>query len=152
MPVVWNSEGCDVTLPDYLPTLVRYVLGDLVQVADAPSRFTTVPPLASVEGKLDDAILRPDGALVTPGAVDRAIAASSPRAYQVVQRDAANVELEVVGGSPEAAQKALAPLLFGMTITARPATAIAVEPNGKYRISRRIAPQTGYELFEGVER
>jgi hypothetical protein len=39
-----------------------------------------------------------------------------------------------------------------MTISARPATAIAVEPNGKYRISRRIAPQTGYEFFEGVER
>ena len=140
------------TLDREVQPLVRYVLGDLVQVADAPSRFTTVPPLASVEGKLDDAILRPDGALVTPGAIDRAIAAASPRAYQVVQRDAANVELEVVGGSPESAHAALAPLLEGMTITARPATAIAVEPNGKYRISRRVAPQTGYELFEGVER
>jgi len=140
------------TLDREVQPLVRYVLGDLVQVADAPSRFTTVPPLASVEGKLDDAIIRPDGALVTAGAIDRAIAAASPRAYQVVQRDAANVDLEVVGGSPEAAQAALAPLLEGMTITARPATAIAVEPNGKYRISRRIAPLTGYELFEGVGR
>lgn len=140
------------TLDRDVQPLVRYVLGDLVQVADAPSRFTTVPPLTSVEGKLDDAILRPDGALITPGAIDRAIAASSPRAYQVVQCDTSNVELEVVGGSPEAAQKALASLFEGMTITARPATAIAVEPNGKYRISRRVAPQTGYELFEGVER
>jgi hypothetical protein len=112
-----------------------------------------VPPLVSVEGKLDDAIIRPDGALVTPGALDRAIAAAGPlpRAYQVVQRDATNVELEVIGGSPEAAQAAIAPLLEGLTITARPATAIAVEPNGKYRISRRVAPLTGYELFEGVE-
>ncbi len=52
---------------------MRYVLGDLVQVAEGPSRFTTVPPLESVEGKLDDAIIRPDGALVTPGAIDRAL-------------------------------------------------------------------------------
>jgi hypothetical protein len=69
-----------------------------------------------------------------------------------VQRDASNVEVEVVSGSPESARAALAPLLEGMTITARAATAIAVEPNGKYRISRRVAQRTGYELFEGVER
>ncbi|GAI30740.1 unnamed protein product, partial [marine sediment metagenome] len=54
------------TLDREVQPLVRYVLGDLVQVADAPSRFTTVAPLVSVEGKLDDAIVRPDGALVTP--------------------------------------------------------------------------------------
>ncbi|MEA2752252.1 MAG: hypothetical protein QOI41_6395 [Myxococcales bacterium] len=140
------------TLDREVQPLVRYVLGDLVQVAEGASRFTTVPPLASVEGKLDDAILRPDGALVTPGAIDRAIAGASPRAYQVVQRDASSIDLEVVGGSPEAARAALAPLLEGLTITARPATAIAVEPNGKYRISRRIAPPATYDLFEGVER
>lgn len=140
------------TLDREVQPLVRYVLGDLVQVADAPSRFTTVAPLVSVEGKLDDAIVRPDGALVTPGAIDRAMAAAGPRAYQAVQRDATHVEIEVVGGAPEAAQAALAPLLAGMTITARPATAVAVEPNGKYRISRRIAPAATYDLFEGVER
>ena len=140
------------TLDREVQPLVRYVLGDLVQVAEGASRFTTVPPLASVEGKLDDAIVRPDGALVTPGAIDRAIAAASPRAYQVVQRDASSVDVEVVGGSPEAAREALAPLLAGMTITSRPATAIAVEPNGKYRVSRRVAPPAAYDLFEGVER
>lgn len=140
------------TLDREVQPLVRYVLGDLVQVAEGGSRFTTVPPLASVEGKLDDAIIRPDGALVTPGAIDRAIAAASPRAYQVVQRDASNVDLEVVGGSPEAARDALAPLLEGMSIASRPATAIAVEPNGKYRVSRRVAPPATYDLFEGVER
>ncbi|MDB4939199.1 MAG: hypothetical protein JWP87_6171 [Labilithrix sp.] len=140
------------TLDREVQPLVRYVLGDLVQVADAPSRFTTVSPLVSVEGKLDDAILRPDGAIVTPGAIDRAIAVASPRAYQVVQRDATNVDVEVVGGSADAARAALAPLLEGMTISARAATAIAVEPNGKYRISRRVAPNATYDLFEGVER
>jgi hypothetical protein len=140
------------TLDREVQPLVRYVIGDLVQVADGASRFTTVPPLVSVEGKLDDAIIRPDGALVTPGAIDRAIAIASPRAYQVVQRDASNVDIEVVGGSPDAAREALTPLFEGMTIASRPATAIAVEPNGKYRVSRRVAPPTTYDLFEGVER
>ena len=144
------------TLDREVQPLVRYVLGDLVQVASGASRFTTVPPLASVEGKLDDAVVRPDGALVTPGAIDRAIAAASPRAYQVVQQDATTVAIEVVGGSPEAAQAALAPLFEGLTVTARPATAIAVEPNGKYRISRRAIspppPAATSDLFEGVER
>jgi len=146
------------TLDRDVQPLVRYVLGDLVQVADGPSRFTTVRPLESVEGKLDDAILRPDGALVTPGAVDRAMASAAPRAYQVVQRDASHVDIEVVGGSADAAKSALAALLEGMTISASTATAIAVEPNGKYRISRRVAPATPAgvatitDLFEGAER
>lgn len=139
------------TLDREVQPLVRYVLGDLVQVGEGPSRFTTVAPLVSVEGKLDDAIVTPAGALVTPAAIDRAIAAASPRAYQVVQRDESTVEIEVVGGSPDAAAAALAPLLEGMTVTARHATAIAVEPNGKYRISRRIAPLTKYDLFEGAQ-
>ncbi len=139
------------TLDREVQPLVRYVLGDLVQVANGASRFTIVPPLASVEGKLDDAIIRPDGALVTPGAIDRALAVASPRAYQVVQRDAAEAEIEVVGGSPEAARAALQPLLAGMKITARAATAIAVEPNGKYRVSRRQMPLALTGLFEGCE-
>jgi RimJ/RimL family protein N-acetyltransferase len=140
------------TLDREVQPLVRYVLGDLVQVSSAPSRFTTVSPLVSVEGKLDDALVRPDGALVTPGAIDRAIAAASPRAYQVVQTDPGSVTVEVIGASAEAASAALSPLLEGMTVTARLATAIAVEPNGKYRISRRTAPATTYDLFEGAER
>jgi hypothetical protein len=148
------------TLDRDVQPLVRYVVGDLVQVADGPSRFTTVSPLESVEGKLDDAIVRPDGAIVTPGAIDRAIASASPRAYQVVQRTTNSVEIEVVGGSPEAAAAAVAPLFEGMTVSARTETAIAVEPNGKYRTSRRAAaaaaserPTSGLalaDLFEGA--
>ncbi len=140
------------TLDREVQPLVRYVLGDLVQVARAPSRFTTVSPIVSVEGKLADALLRPDGALVTPGAVDRALTEASPRAYQVVQTDAQSVSVEVVEGSLEAVKAALAPLLVGMTLTARQATAIAVEPNGKYRVSRREGLGTSYERFEGAER
>lgn len=128
------------TLDREVQPLVRYVLGDLVSVADGASRFTTVPPLASVEGKLDDAILRPDGALVTPRAMDRALAPVGLRAYEVIQREADAVDVEVVGGSADAVRDALAPLLSGMRISARAATAIAVEPNGKYKTSRRLVP------------
>jgi hypothetical protein len=137
------------TLDREVQPLVRYVLGDLVQVAEGPSRFTTVPPLASVEGKLDDAVFRPDGALITPGAIDRALGGTPPRAYQVIQRDPQTIEIEVVGGAPEAVRAALAPLFEGMNVTARAATAIAVEPNGKYRISRRLQPLSLADLFEG---
>ncbi len=128
------------TLDREVQPLVRYVLGDLVSVADGASRFTTVPPLASVEGKLDDAVLRPDGALVTPRAMDRALAPLGLRAYEVIQRETDAVDVEVVGGSVDAVRDALAPLLSGMRISARAATAIAVEPNGKYKTSRRLVP------------
>lgn len=138
------------TLDREVQPLVRYVIGDLVSIAAGPSRFTTVAPLASVEGKLDDALLRPDGALVTPAAVDRAVAAAGPRAYQVVQTGTTDVAVEVVGGSPDAVRDALAPLLIGMNVTARAATAIAIEPNGKYRVSRRQLPTALADLFEGV--
>jgi hypothetical protein len=37
-----------------------------------------------------------------------------------------------------------------MKITPRAATAIAVEPNGKYRVSRRQLPLALADLFEGV--
>jgi len=125
------------TLDREVQPLVRYVLGDLVQVAGGPSRFSTVPPLASVEGKLDDAVIRPDGAIVTPGALDRALEATGARAYQVSQEEAGAVLVEVVGAAPSLAEAALAPLLEGMRVTARAATAIAIDPNGKYRSSRR---------------
>ena len=129
---------------------MRYVLGDLVQVAPGNGRFTSVAPIASVEGSIDDAIVRPDGAIVTPGAIDRAVG-PEVRAYQVVQSDPTTVELEVVGGSPSRVSEAIAPLLSGMTITARSSTAIGAEPNGKYRTSRRKLPLSLSAAFDACE-
>lgn len=127
--------------------LVRYVLGDLVQVSKHVGA-TGVPSLVSVEGRFEDAIARPDGAIVTPAAIDRALAATAKdlRGYQVTQRDAGSVDLEVVG-DPEAAKDALAALFAGMTITARAATAIGLEPNGKLRTAKR-APTLVSDAFE----
>lgn len=143
------------TLERDVQPLVRYVLGDLVQIApgdDESGRFTSVPPIASVEGSIDDALVRPDGALVTPGALDRALG-SEVRAYQIVQSDPTTVELEVVGGVPARAAEAIAPLLPGMKVTARSATAIGAEANGKYRTSRRKLPlslSAAFDVREGV--
>lgn len=138
------------TLEREVQPLVRYVLGDLVQVATAQGRYTSVTPILTVEGSVDDAIVRPDGALVTPGAIDRALG-TEPRAYQVVQSAPASVEVEVVGGSTARVEEALAPLLPGMSITARSATAIGAEPTGKYRPTRRRLPVSLSSIFEACE-
>jgi len=139
------------TLEREVQPLVRYVLGDLVQIAPGEGRFTSVPPVASFEGTIDDAIVRPDGALVTAGAIDRAIAPADARAYQVVQSEPDAVEIEVVGGSHSSVEQALAPLLAGMKISARSTTAIGVEPNGKYRSVARKIPLSLSAAFDGCE-
>jgi phenylacetate-coenzyme A ligase PaaK-like adenylate-forming protein len=141
--VVVTTVGRDVQ------PLVRYVLGDVVQVAPAPPGPTGVPPLASVEGKIDDAVVRPDGALVTSGAIDRAIAKAGPRAYQLVQREPDAVEIDVVGDAGDA-KDAIAPLFSGMRIAARAVTAVGAEPNGKYRASKRLVPLSLSDAFEGM--
>lgn len=125
------------TLDRAVQPLVRYVLGDLVQIAPGYGERRTA--ITTVEGTLDDSIVRPDGAIVTPGAIDRAIG-DGPRSYQAVQSAPDAVEVEVVGGTPADVQERLTPLLQGMKVTARAATAIGVEPNGKYRTTRRSLP------------
>jgi hypothetical protein len=131
------------TLEREVQPLVRYVLGDLVQRASGGC-------IRSVEGQLDDALVRADGAIVTSGAIDRAIdARGGACAYQITQREAA-VEAEVVGDEA-AVHDALAALLPGTSISVRKTTAIAVEPNGKYRTTRRLGPSVALgTTFEGA--
>jgi phenylacetate-CoA ligase len=138
--------------------LLRFVLGDLVQVDAAAQRpWTNVPALASVEGRVDDAVARPDGALVTAGAIDRAIGGvDGVRVYQVNQRSADRVEVDVVAdgdGARVAAevQARLAPLLEGLAVAARTATAIPVEPSGKFRVSKRHFAIDLARTFEGCD-
>ncbi len=137
------------TLDREVQPLVRYVTGDLAQIADGPDAETGVPPLATIEGSFDDVLLRPDGAIVTPAAIDRALAPLELRAWQIAQREPGGVELEVVG-PPGAAREALAPLLAGLEIVARQVTAIAVDPDGKYRTTRRELPLAFGDVFEGA--
>jgi phenylacetate-CoA ligase len=138
--------------------LVRFVLGDLVQVdRAAPRRWTSVPALRGVEGRVDDAVVRPDGALVTPGAMDRALTdCPGLRLWQVNQRAPDRVEVDVVADGDgdrvvEAVQARLAPLFAGLTATTRAVTAIAIEPSGKFRVSKRHFPLDLERSFERAE-
>jgi phenylacetate-CoA ligase len=138
--------------------LVRFVVGDLVQVKDAGARrWTSVPPLASVEGRLDDAVLRPDGALVTAGAIDRALApVQGLLLWQANQRVPERLELDVVPGGDagtvvEEARTCLAPLLDGMELAVRSTTAIPIESSGKFRVAKRHFPLDLGRFFEGCE-
>jgi phenylacetate-CoA ligase len=138
--------------------LVRYVVGDLVQVdASGPRRWTTVPPLASVEGRVDDALVRPDGALVTAGAMDRALGdVEGLRFWQVNQRTPDGpVEIDVVADGDaaravEGVRARLAPLLEGLSVAARSTTAIPIEASGKFRVSKRHFPLDLARSFQGL--
>jgi phenylacetate-coenzyme A ligase PaaK-like adenylate-forming protein len=137
--------------------LVRYVVGDLVQVeAAGPRRWTSVPPLASVEGRVDDALVRPDGALVTAGAIDRALGAlEGLRLWQVNQRTPDRVDVDVVAEGDaartvEGTRARLAPLLEGLEVAVRTATALPIEASGKFRVSKRHFPLDVARAFEGL--
>jgi phenylacetate-CoA ligase len=146
------------TLDRVAQPLVRFVVGDLVQVEpNGPRLFTSVPPIRSVEGRVQDAIVRPDGAIVTCGAIDRALGACDVAVFQVNQREAGSVEVDVVpeAGAEatvvDAARAALGSLFAGLNVQVRTATAIAAEPSGKFRMVRR---QTALDLagsFEGCQ-
>jgi phenylacetate-CoA ligase len=135
--------------------LVRFVVGDLVQVdrGTAPA-WTSVPALLSVEGRLDDAVVRPDGALVTAGALDRAIGAPDGlSAWQIHQATAGAISIDVVadGDASRTADEVRArvlPLCEGLEVTARPVSAIAVEASGKLRVSKRDFPLDLPRCFE----
>jgi len=133
------------TLDRVAQPLLRFVVGDLVQVApEGPRRFSSVPPLRTIEGRVQDAVARPDGALVTTGAIDRALAPlEGIEQYQVRQRTPYAVEVDLVP-RPEAAstleqdaRAVLAPLFEGLEASVRRVTAVAAEPSGKFRVSRR---------------
>jgi phenylacetate-CoA ligase len=152
LPVKAPTPGADdvalvvvTTLDRVVQPLVRFVVGDLVRVKrDGPRRFTSVAPVVSAEGRLQDAIVRPDGAWVTAGAFDRALATHEGVAlYQANQPNHASVVVDVV---PEASapssladelEERLAPLLGSLDVTVRLVTAVAAEPSGKFRIVRR---------------
>jgi phenylacetate-CoA ligase len=146
------------TLDRAVQPLVRFVVGDLAQVArGVPGRFTPVSPLRTLEGRLQDAIIRPDGAWVTAGAFDRALSQHTGIAYyQANQPDPATLTLDVVAdpGAPatlaDEARALVEPLLPGLALSVRLTTGILAEPSGKFRIVRRQFPvDLGALLPEG---
>jgi phenylacetate-coenzyme A ligase PaaK-like adenylate-forming protein len=146
------------TLDRVAQPLLRFVVGDLVQVDwSAPRAYTSVPPLVSVEGRVQDSVLRPDGAIVTCGAIDRALGGGDVAVFQVNQRAPDSVEVDLVpepGREREAVESsrgALAPLFEGLALSVRTATAIQAEPSGKFRLARRHFPLDLERSFEGCQ-
>ncbi len=148
------------TLDREAQPLVRYVVGDLVQVErDAPRGPSDVAALVSLEGRVDDAIVRGDGALVTAGALDRALAdVDGVALFQANQRTPEQVDVDVVcddsGGSIDAervvrdVRAALTVLLAGLAVDVRTVSALAAEASGKVRIARRAFPLDYAATFE----
>lgn len=143
------------TLDRVAMPLVRFVVGDLVQVErGGPRLWTGVPPLASVEGRLDDALLRPDGALVTAGALDRALGSIDGVLLWQADRTPDQVEIDVVASGDaaravEGASAAACALLEGLEVRVRSATAIPIESSGKFRVSKRHFALDVAACFEG---
>ncbi|MEO6420533.1 MAG: hypothetical protein ABIP39_14040, partial [Polyangiaceae bacterium] len=139
--------------------LVRFVVGDLVQVKEnGPRKFTTVAPLASIEGRVQDALFTPKGELVTTGTIDRALGSIDELAqFQVNQPspDKVDVDVVLVSGAGDDTlgriRDALTPLCGGATLVVRKVTAIAAEPSGKFRVVRRHFPIDFARCFEGCE-
>lgn len=100
-PVAGAVKGLRVTsLDKQVMPLLRYETGDLALAAASPCScmWSETLTLASLEGRLADAITGCDGALVTARAVDRAVAAASPEwvGYCLVQRGPGVYRLDYV--------------------------------------------------------
>jgi len=165
LPVKARTPGAEdvalvvvTTMDRTVQPLVRFVVGDLVQVApDGPRRFTPVAPIRSAEGRLQDAIVRPDGAWVTAGALDRALAGHVGVAfYQANQTSPTRVVIDLVPERDASAtlldeiKERVLPLLAPLEVTLRTVTGIAGESSGKFRLVRRhFSVDLGALLEEG---
>jgi phenylacetate-CoA ligase len=123
--------------------LVRYRLGDRVRLGNQSCRCgSALPTIASIEGRRDDWLLRPDGREIAPAAV-RAIfrACGRPLSYRVTQVDGHGVylELDLYGDSILIAnlQRTLAEMC-GWPVELRNGH-IEPDPSGKLRAIRRVA-------------
>lgn len=124
--------------------LVRYVLGDLAQ-RDADGQ------VLSIEGRWEDALVTPDGALVTAGAIDRALAdVPGIVSYQANQSRADTIEVDVMGDAQASrVEERLAPLFAGCSLAVRKTAAWMVEASGRVRTARRHMPIEMARFVEG---
>lgn len=146
------------TLDRIAQPLLRFVVGDLVSVKrDGPRKFSDVAPLRSIEGRVQDAVVRTDGAIITTGAMDRALdPLEGLEQFQVRQPTPDAVEVDVIARSSASAsldadvKSALAPLFGALPTSVRRVTAIAAEPSGKFRVCKRDFPIDYDKAFETV--
>lgn len=133
------------TLDNPWLNLVRFDSGDLVRPAPGPCPCgrSDGPQLLRVEGRASDLLVAQDGRLVTPRAVDDALA-STPGLdgllhFRLVQRAPRELELELVPRAPDAqvdaaAAAAAVAALLGPTPRARVVRSVPPEASGKLRL------------------
>jgi phenylacetate-CoA ligase len=134
------------TLDNPWLNLVRFDSGDLVRPAPATPCACgrrDGPQLLRVEGRAADLLVAADGRLVTPRAVDDALATAPGLDgllhFRLVQRAARELDLELVARpgaaplEPGAAVAALAELL-GVAPRARVVRSVPPEASGKLRL------------------
>jgi phenylacetate-CoA ligase len=135
--------------------LLNYVIGDFGRFADAPCPCRrTLPALASIDGREDDFLVRPDGGVVhTAETISTLCAVPGVSRLQVVQQavDRFRIQVEWTGGAEwtdvrAALERGLATLMGAsdLAVDIQRATAIAPDAGGKFRIvvshARRDAP------------
>jgi phenylacetate-CoA ligase len=128
------------TLDREIMPLVRWVTGDLVRVRDGV--------IVALLGRIQDAIVRPDGAWLTPADLARAL---GDLPFQANQRAPNEVELDVVGRHGARARSLVEGLFVGMDLDVREQSALPAEPSGRFRAARRHVPAPMARAFEGCE-
>jgi phenylacetate-CoA ligase len=132
--------------------LIRYELGDRGALAPAEERCwcgRTLPLLASVEGRLDDVVLTPDGRRVGRLLAPTFKSGMPVREAQIIQEDLFQVRVRFVpapGSSPDLGQEIVRRLRerLGeeMEIIAEEVDHIPRGPNGKFRgVISLISPE-----------
>lgn len=90
------------SLDKQLMPLLRYATGDLARPADSPCScaWSETDTLLSLEGRTVDVVHSPEGARITAGAVDRAVApvAAGIVSYALIQRSPTSYRLELLPG------------------------------------------------------
>jgi phenylacetate-CoA ligase len=114
--------------------LVRYDIGDLVRLGDAPCPCgRNTDTLAAIEGRAADVVTTPRGETLTARGVDEVFRGlPGIRAYRVVQRARERYEIEVLREAAEPFEPA--------SVVARWQSAVGGESDVQVRVVKRIAP------------
>jgi phenylacetate-CoA ligase len=140
-------------------SLVRFDVGDVVRLSGSPCPCGRDEglTLASIEGRTISITLTPEGAAVTQGAVDRALAAVDGLVeYQLLEtrRGAFRLLFAAESGSSvavaRAAREALRALYGrGAAVATEEVRAIVPDPPGKYKLAKRYEPVDHDTLLDG---
>jgi phenylacetate-CoA ligase len=125
--------------------LIRYMSGDTGVMSEEKCRCgRNLPILVSVNGRLADCLVLPDGRKVSPYTVTCAIEeVSGVSRFRVVQESPDKIAVQLLGGSsglsPEEVRRAIeAELGSQVKISVDRVDSLPTEPNGKFKVVRSL--------------